>query len=365
MLQLRNSTAIYYVEVDSNCISKKGTDYRWKPERSANIAYSGEVKKGTQKRIRKAVDLLLQCTEERIIYNSVSQRQMKFRLSFITLTLSYNEKFVSGKEAYQNLLKPFLQWLTKTKKINTYIWKAERQSPIDKKGNVKKSLGQLHYHITLPYFIPHDELRNKWNYLQQKNGYLTEFYSQYGHYNPNSTDIHKTYQIKDIESYLVKYISKQSYTHIEENNVYTELPKSPKGNYMTPDKLEYNQRLVNCITINNQLIEIPNSVEGKVWDCSTNLKGFAHFKTEVIQENEINILTLADADELKEIQTEHCSIIKLKNKPITCILSEAQRQQYFEHINKIKSTITIIENEKEQQAPISLEAEEQRAYEAR
>jgi hypothetical protein len=124
-----------------------------------------------------------------------------------------------------------------------------------------------------------------------------------------------------------------------------------------PDKLEYNQRLVNCIEINGILTEIPNSIEGKVWDCSTNLKGFAHYKTAVVEENEINILKLYHSQELEEIQTEHCSIIKLKNKKPQCILSEHQRQQYLEHINKIKSTINIIEYEEELKTAYQMEEE--------
>ena len=129
------------------------------------------------------------------------------RINFITLTFSCSE-LINLKEGYNNALKPFLRWLKEVQKCDLYVWKAEYQKDTDYYGKEKVHGGQLHYHITTNKFIHHTEIRNKWNYIQKQNGYLQEYWNKHGHYDVNSTDVHAVYKIKDIESYLIKYVSK-------------------------------------------------------------------------------------------------------------------------------------------------------------
>lgn len=274
-LQLRNSSLILYnqIEYDSNSSNRKNKTTLTKQFK--NNLYSGQVKIGTQKRIRKALDLFLQSTEDQIIFNPISQRNINFRLAFITLTIS-NKEIQDHQFCYKNLLKPFLDWLTKTKKVNSYIWKAELQKR-----------GQIHYHITISNFIHHSEIRGKWNYLQTKNGLIAKGTT------PPSTEIKQVKNINNIEAYLAKYISK-----VERDN---------KG--------------LNC----------------KVWDCSTNLKKNKFFKIEYNEENIKKLIHDGIQDVvIDEIKLDNCIIIKSKEGYIRQLLKDNLKDEYERFISAIK-----------------------------
>jgi hypothetical protein len=289
-LQLRNSSLIYYnqAEHDNNSNYKSNNNSFSKSNR--NNAYTGQVKEGTKKRIRKALDLFMQSTENQLIFNPVSNRMINFRLAFITLTIS-NKEIQDHKFCYNNLLRPFLQWLDKTIKVNSYIWKAELQKR-----------GQIHYHITISNFIHHTEIREKWNYLQRKSGLISNSD------NPPSTEIKQVHKINNIEHYLAKYISKS------ENE---------------------NERL-NC----------------KVWDCSANLKTNSYFTLEVNETNSKHLLiNNIESKIIKEIQTDNCLIIKTKEGYITDVLKDNLLNEYCNYVSAIKSNNKFIQLHKRDNVP--------------
>lgn len=150
---------------------------------------------------------------------------------------------------------PMLQWF-RDKGIKHYIWKAELQQR-----------GQVHYHITTNRFILWTDIKDHWNKLQRKAGYLKNYVQKEGHYHPNSIDVHAVSSIKDIGSYLTKYIAK----NVSKND---------------PTK----------------------SIPGKVWDCSNSLKS-KFYSTEATHEVQENISKLR-AIGIDEIKTEHCLILK-------------------------------------------------------
>lgn len=256
--------------------------------RSANMklqqkaAYSGKLTQGAKKRLTKAISLLVQGTRRRWILNPVNHRQQLHQLTFVTLTISDHTKKVSGKEAHKLLLSPFLDWLRKTKKVNTYVWKAELQKN-----------GQLHYHITTPDFIHWRELRDKWNELQKKNGFLDAYYEKKGHYDANSTDVHKVYKIKDVEAYLIKEIAKG--------------------------------------------IQNAMGIGGKVWDCSDNLKK-GKYHSAYMKENHYSFMEAACSEYLAEkFVGEQFVIYNFKEPPQEYLLSA-------EEFKKYRSWLTVLQN---------------------
>ena len=288
-LQIRNSSMVYYSIADRDSLAPTrrsngfcSTDTTLVQydedgeviERTEIETYSGTVTKGSKKRISRAVDIMLQITPTIKLYNPIISKEVDFKLSFITLTLSDNSRFISAKECYSSCLKPFLDWLRRTLKCNTYIWKAERQKSTDKNGNKKMSNGQLHYHITTNVFINHDNLRKKWNSLQKEAGYLEQYANQYKNYNPNSTDIHSVYNIENLEGYLIKYISKE--------------PEQLEGESET----EYKKRI---------------TVDGKIWDCSSNLRGTKFFKIEYSDREHHLLNKGSNISHLRKLDIEHCT----------------------------------------------------------
>lgn len=212
--------------------------------------YTGVVTASASKRIKRAVDILLQMSPVKKVWNPITQAECSFRLTFVTLTISKNE-VVMGREGYKEGLGKFLDWLRK-KGTDLYIWKAEFQKR-----------GQLHYHITTNIFIRHDELRNKWNSLQRAAGWLNDFREKKGHWNPNSTDIHAVRKIKRLDLYLAKYMAKGD-----------------------PSK----------------------AIEGKVWGCSQRLMGKRYFSSVLEQENIRNMDLMQEKKRGRVLKLEHCTI---------------------------------------------------------
>jgi hypothetical protein len=60
--------------------------------------------------------------------------------------------------------------------------------------------------------MPNDEflLRHYWNRLLEKNNLLEDFKKKFKHNNPNSTDVHAVWKVKNLGAYIAKYMSKNS-----------------------------------------------------------------------------------------------------------------------------------------------------------
>lgn len=259
--------------------------------RSANMknqqktAYSGRLTNGAKKRLSKAISLLVQGTRKRWILNPVNHRRQLHQLTFVTLTISDHEKKLSGKEAHKLLLSPFLDWLRKTKKVNTYVWKAE----------LHKASGQIHYHITTPDFIHWRELRDKWNEIQKKNGFLDAYFKKHKHYDANSTDVHKVYKIKDVEAYLIKEIAKG--------------------------------------------IQNAMGLGGKVWDCSDNLKRGKYHST-YMREKHYNFMEMACNEQLADkFVGEQFVIYNFKEPPQEYLLNAEEFKKYRTWLTVLQDSI--------------------------
>lgn len=229
--------------------------------------YSGKVTNHSRKRILKAVDILLQKSETRRIYNPVKGGEHDFRIGFWTLTVADQEKH-TAREAYDNCLKPFLRKM-RNWGAEDYIWKAE----LTKKG-------QIHYHVSTNVFVHHEELRHSWNQLQKKAGWLDSFARRHKHFNPNSTDVHSVWKVKNLGGYLAKYIAKV---------------ESEK-----------------------------EATEGKIWDCSKSLK-IPRYTTELTSEMIDKIEEAADLGFAEIVKLDNCTIIKTGNPAL--ILDDVRRME--------------------------------------
>ena len=168
--------------------------------------------------------------------------------------------------------------------LTSYIWKAERQQN-----------ESIHYHITTNVFIPYYHIRDEWNNLLNKHGYLTEYKANYNNESPNSTDVHKVYKIKDIAAYLSKYISKNE-----------------------PDKLP---------------------IEGKVWDCSLDLKKFNLPSVEMNNNIGKDLIRMLESGEFKEIDLGHSTLIKQVKTGRTQHNSATLKQVHYDFIQSHKQFI--------------------------
>lgn len=183
----------------------------------------------TIRKIQKAVRYLNFMAVDKKMTNVVSGKEFKFKICFATLTLS-SPQVHSDNVLKKLLINQLLVELKKKYKINNYVWRLEKQLN-----------GSAHFHFLFDKFIPHTELREVWNRLQNKLGYVDRYRDKminisfndykklYGTNTkksdnqiraayakgkatqwayPNSTDIHSLLFINDIDKYLIKYMSK-------------------------------------------------------------------------------------------------------------------------------------------------------------
>lgn len=216
-------------------------------------AYSGRFTAGAAKRLRRAIELLVMSSQPFRMLNPVTKRYFKHRLSFMTLTIPGHQN-ITASQAYEQVFSHFLQWLRRTQQVKTYVWKAEVQAR-----------GQIHYHITTPAFIHYQAIRDKWNNLLSKAGLNTEYVKKHGHNDANSTDIHQVRHVKDLASYLMKEFAKS--------------------------------------------IQNPNG-DGKVWDCSINLKKHKYYSTTMEHWHEKAIEELSDQGKLYIDKYDYFAILK-------------------------------------------------------
>lgn len=269
-LQFRSNCIVKYVQPDRTYSSSID---RYDLSQDKSEKYTGKVTTGARKRIAKAITLLIQSSPERRVLNPVTMKFQKFKLSFITLTISDNKRNLTAKEAYKLLLEPFLRTCRERFGVTAYVWKAELQKR-----------GQIHYHITSNAFIPHSQVRECWNNLQRKHGLLNDFKARYGHENPNSTDIHSVYKIKNLEAYLVKYLCK-----VEGEKAAT---------------------------------------VGKVWDCSLNLKKHNYFTEFGDNEISIKLADLVLSGRVKKRITDNCEIYFFQDFEPVSILTEQGKERF-------------------------------------
>jgi hypothetical protein len=313
LVQLRNDSIIIYKKLDYSVVNSGHDNFKktaaknllqgqLEDSKKMKSTYYGTVTKGVKKNARKAIELMLQCTTNHKEFNQVLGYDIDFQIGLITLTLSDNSRFIPASECHKTCLRPFLDWLAKTKGCKFYVWKAERQGSEDFTGRIKLSNGQLHYHILIDVVIPWQEVKSKWNYLQDNAGYLDEFSLKYNHKNPNSTDIHKMYEVNDLGAYLLKYITKEAEIRI-------------------PESIEnYNDRV---------------SVEGKVWDCSQNLKGRKYYNTPYTNQIETNLNYLVKTDRIIKQESDFCTMYFFRDLKPTIVLPQVTRHDYILHLNNI------------------------------
>jgi len=238
---------------------------------SRKKAYSGQVTQANTKRLRKAIDILVQQTQPKTTWNPVTKKHFPFRLNFVTLTVS-DRKLIDTEFSRKNLLEPFLRKM-RSMGVLSYVWKAEYQAR-----------GQIHYHLITSLFLPWQEIRSTWNNLQRKNRLLDDYAKRFKSFDPNSTDVHAISEISNLAAYLSKYLSKTNSAKIK----------------------------------------------GKVWDCSTDLKR-KRFACTPTHHQEMLLRKLQNDKHVKVIELDHCTLFKMK-KP-TRLLTTQQRIDYIKWLS--------------------------------
>lgn len=229
-----------------------------KPRSICNKRSENSMSKKAQKRIRNVINWLTYLSGKRDVVTGGGKTIKGFQVSFITLTLP-SKQMHTHSEIKKVCLNQFLTECRVKFGVKNYVWKAELQ----KNGNI-------HFHITTDRYIHYMQVRNIWNRCIEKLGYITAYQSVYkvmsieeyaywqnqnGIYSkarikksyqsgvnsnwesPNTTDIKSVKHVKELSSYMAKYLTKE--------------PASKETTGMVADSLE--------------------ELTGRLWFCSQSL----------------------------------------------------------------------------------------------
>lgn len=180
--------------------------------------------------MKNAINWLLCSAEEKQVYHKKKDSWFTFKVGFMTLTVPDTVEKIDSKFLQTKLLHPFLVYCRKYFGLKNYVWKLEYQ----KNGN-------LHVHLAIDCFIHYALIRSTWNRILSNNSMIDEYQKKFSgcsfdkyckmmpiydtrnleqkrkaweHGNetfwrdPNTTDIHSVRKIRNMASYLAKYMAK-------------------------------------------------------------------------------------------------------------------------------------------------------------
>lgn len=189
----------------------------------------GKISDIARKKITKAINYLLLLANNKQIYERQTGRHFAFKIAMITLTLP-SKQIHDDNTIKRECLNQFLIEAKRRWKMKRYIWRAEKQEN-----------GNLHFHLIVDKFIPHQEIRDVWNRIVNKLGYVDHYREEMIKFHsagfqlrkeltkhwsiesqrkayqkgmatdwnsPNSTDVHSIRKVINIRAYLTKYLCK-------------------------------------------------------------------------------------------------------------------------------------------------------------
>lgn len=189
------------------------------------------ISPATKSKIKRAIDWLAYMSKPKRIYCRHRFKTINFRLGFLTLTLP-SKQIHSDREIKSKCLHQFMVEIRKNHPGLQYVWRGERQQN-----------GNLHIHVVWNVYIYYTEIRDIWNRIISKLGYIENYranlkafhangfkvrFDLLDHwplkqqqlayqegvrtdwYSPNSVDIKSVKHVQDLSSYLSKYLTKQT-----------------------------------------------------------------------------------------------------------------------------------------------------------
>lgn len=269
-----------YAETDK----KIKYDHLLKSSRSAQ----GNISNIARRKVVKAIEYLLFLSNPKSATSQLTGRLFNFKIAFITLTLPSKQKH-SDNEIKQQLLNSFLLELKIKYKVKNYVWRAEKQLN-----------GNIHFHIIVDKFIPWNELRNRWNRIVNKLGYVDNYRkemqkfhkggfkvrekllkrwsykSQINAYqvgkandwhSPNSTDVHSIKKIRNIQYYITKYLTKNE--AFENKNKITYELLNLKTKLKNLNNTSKRKTLLKIKKLRYLLRKLKKKVQqGRIWGCN-------------------------------------------------------------------------------------------------
>lgn len=287
MLRVRPNYSVSYLQYQGSRSGRIGGDRLGK-----------SIKKMSEKsgqRLKERLGWWIEAAQYKSFFSIRDQRQYRFRLNFITLTLPSKQRH-SDSDLQKILLQPLLNNLRNTWGCHNYVWRAEKQLN-----------GNIHWHIMTDTFIHWSDLRRVWNGVCEQ----YEYVSRGKTFDPNSTDIHAIKGKSESGRYLAKYFGKS---------------KSPKHRKALNDQLHQqglqgNRRRKFIMQFWKKL-----QVRARNWGCSYSISRLEGFTVEY--GNQVS----AAVQDLPQKNTEHACIYYTKASE----LGGTIRRAYYDYVHHVR-----------------------------
>ena len=253
--------------------------------------HHGKVSRKAARRLSNAVNWLVASAKTKYVYDKTTGKRYSFKVNFVTLTLPANSQEISDHHFKSKLLHSFINTCRYSFNLKNFIWKVEAQEN-----------GNIHAHFTTDTFIHWKDLRKAWNRILLKNGLLNTYQEKHAKMSfsdycnaydpkkerdqqqlrkaydygcstnwldPNTTDVHSVWSVKDLAAYLAKYMIKDE--------------------------------------------EDRRSIAGRLWSCSYNLSAQNKLVLELHGSHDQDLLEPLFDDQIKFVPLE--GIDKLTSKP--------------------------------------------------
>lgn len=212
----------------------------------------------SRRTLRNSCNSLVFLSQPRTVYTPQKKPIYNFRAAFITLTLPSIQKHTDVE--LKKCLDLFLQDLRRVYKVQNYVWRSELQDN-----------GNIHFHLLVDKYIYHRIIRKYWLKALRHTGYVKEYqrkfinmsFVEYREYrrqllkkepenfhewnkkihkaymygketnwlSPNATDIKNVQTMRQIASYVSKYMAKKDRDE-------GEAPADPPAVPITPERIE-------------------------------------------------------------------------------------------------------------------------------
>jgi hypothetical protein len=303
-----------------------------------------------RRKVEKAIKYLIYLAHDKTVYSFSKKKKYNYKVGFITLTLAsaqqHTDRVITEQLLHQFLVEAKQKW-----RVSRYVWKAEYQRN-----------GNIHYHLLVDRYIPYVELRNCWNRIQNKLGYIDRAVYKSSDYSYNSTDIHSLYNVRDISSYITKYMSKSAVKSVSRVS-HASINLAPYDlidlSILTGQSYKefYQELAITSFYLNlqrkshrksfqsvspgakNFLSSIRN--KSRIWGCSVDLSNIKGFAAELSQQFRPEIDKLRSDSNAVVYDKEYYSVIYLRDGflsattyPVLFSYFNAYLQQTFSHAEK-------------------------------
>lgn len=314
----------------------------------------GNVSAIARRKMSKAIEYLLFLSNPKSATSQLTGRLFNFRIAFITLTLPSKQKH-SDNEIKQKLLNSFLIELKLHYRVKNYVWRAEKQLN-----------GNIHFHIIVDKFVPWSELRDRWNRIVNKLGYVDNYRNEMKKYHkngfkvreqllkrwsyksqinaykvgklndwnsPNSTDVHSIKKIRNIQNYVTKYLTKNE-DQVNRNKIEYELLEL-ENNFKNLEKKLRRKTLRKITKLRYLLRKLKKKIQqGRIWGCNQSLSNPTGARIIVDSEVSTELNELLEKTDCNIYDADYFSVFFISFKDLVQNRKGLIFKAFVEYMNK-------------------------------